>query len=299
MIILSRSVKLFPVAFHFLISTFTLTLIEHPTNHWRSSIELEDQRTFFSAMARESYVYLLLRTDYEDREDSEGRMTCISVHGTETSAHAALDEHVKHQIKGLKLTKPNINHSTYEDGLKGTTVIVGQDPYHSFEARVWAEELHDGTVTPKSTAKGAASKASKATKAKPAKVEADDEEDGEEAEDGIAAAEAAGIAPEGSPDCLAGKTFLITGTLEGFTRADAIDLITRYGGEIEKTLKPTVDYVVLGVKAGPKKLEQIKEMDIITINQKGLYDLISSSSTTGSKRAADAPAGKAGKKSKK
>ncbi len=38
--------------------------------------------------------------------------------------------------------------------------------------------------------------------------------------------------PQGAPDCLAGKTFVITGVLDYMEREEASDLILQHGGKV-------------------------------------------------------------------
>ena len=247
------------------------------------------------------YVYTVLRTDYTDRDDDEGRQQLVSCHGSLNSANRAAKDHVKKHNAVTGIDDPNSNETTHHDGTTGVTVMVGEEDYHSYQVNVHKEELHDGVVIPaedlteevqEATKKGKAngSKTTKATtttsktKAKP-KPEPKDEDEGDEdsrdAENDTASLDDLKHPPAGAPNCLTGLTFLITGTLEGFKREEAQDLITRYGGSMGKKLDESLDYVVLGVKAGPKKLETIRELELHTIDQKGLYRLIESRSKGG------------------
>jgi DNA ligase (NAD+) len=55
---------------------------------------------------------------------------------------------------------------------------------------------------------------------------------------------------EGGP--LAGKTFVLTGTLSGLTRAAAAELIERRGGRVTESVSRKTDYVVVGEAPGSK-----------------------------------------------
>ena len=80
--------------------------------------------------------------------------------------------------------------------------------------------------------------------------------------------------PSGAEDCLAGLTFVFTGLLDTISRDEAQELVKRHGGRVTGTPSSKTSYVVLGSGAGPSKLEKIKAMNIKTINEDGLFELI-------------------------
>lgn len=80
--------------------------------------------------------------------------------------------------------------------------------------------------------------------------------------------------PEGEEDCLAGKTFVFTGLLKTIAREEAQALVKRYGGKVTGAPSGKTDFVVLGDDAGPSKLRKIKELNIKTIDEAGLFYLI-------------------------
>ena len=49
-----------------------------------------------------------------------------------------------------------------------------------------------------------------------------------------------------------GKTFVLTGTLENYTRQEASDLIEKFGGKTSGTVSKKTDYVLAGNEAGSK-----------------------------------------------
>ncbi|KAI6092849.1 replication factor RFC1 C terminal domain-containing protein [Hypoxylon rubiginosum] len=80
--------------------------------------------------------------------------------------------------------------------------------------------------------------------------------------------------PEGEEDCLTGLTFVFTGQLSTIAREEAQALVKRYGGKITGAPSSKTSYVVLGDDAGPSKLAKIRQFNIKTINEEGLFELI-------------------------
>jgi len=80
--------------------------------------------------------------------------------------------------------------------------------------------------------------------------------------------------PTGAEDCLAGLTFVFTGLLETISREAAQELVKRHGGRVTGTPSSKTSYVVLGSDAGPSKLQKIKAMNIKTVSEDGLFELI-------------------------
>lgn len=80
--------------------------------------------------------------------------------------------------------------------------------------------------------------------------------------------------PEGEEDCLTGMTFVFTGQLKVIGRDDAQALVKRYGGKVTGAPSSKTTFVVLGDDAGPSKLRKIKDHNIKTIDEHGLFALI-------------------------
>ncbi|KAH7061256.1 replication factor RFC1 C terminal domain-containing protein [Macrophomina phaseolina] len=80
--------------------------------------------------------------------------------------------------------------------------------------------------------------------------------------------------PEGEPNCLAGLTFVFTGLLQYLDREAGQQLVKRYGGKVTTSPSSKTSYVVLGSDAGPSKLQKIKQFNLRTINEEGLFALI-------------------------
>ncbi|KAG7089509.1 hypothetical protein E1B28_011187 [Marasmius oreades] len=89
--------------------------------------------------------------------------------------------------------------------------------------------------------------------------------------------------PDGSPECLAGLSFVFTGELTAFSREEAVDLAKRFGGRVVGQPSSKTDYVILGEGAGPKKLEAIKKHSLKTIDEDQFLNLIATRKPHGGK----------------
>lgn len=72
---------------------------------------------------------------------------------------------------------------------------------------------------------------------------------------------------------LVGKTFVLTGTLEGYTRTEAQELIESLGGKVTGSVSAKTDFVVAGEKAG-SKLEKARSLGVALLDEAGLEELI-------------------------
>jgi len=67
---------------------------------------------------------------------------------------------------------------------------------------------------------------------------------------------------------LKNKTFMLTGKLDGISRAEAKSLIEQNSGKIISNVNKKLDYLIAGEKATTKKVNTAKELNIKVINQK-------------------------------
>jgi len=72
---------------------------------------------------------------------------------------------------------------------------------------------------------------------------------------------------------LAGKTFVLTGTLPNWSRQEATEYITAAGGRVSGSVSAKTDYVVVGEEAG-SKLARARELGISLLDEQGLRDLL-------------------------
>jgi len=86
--------------------------------------------------------------------------------------------------------------------------------------------------------------------------------------------------PEGAPSAvanspIAGKTFVLTGTLPTLTRDEAKDMIEALGGKVVGSVSKKTDYVVAGAEAG-SKLDKAQQLGLSILDETQFRELISS-----------------------
>ncbi len=72
---------------------------------------------------------------------------------------------------------------------------------------------------------------------------------------------------------LAGKTFVLTGTLEGFSRDEARSVITRLGGRVTSSVSKKTDYVIVGRDPG-SKYDDARRLAILVLDEAAFRKLI-------------------------
>ena len=72
---------------------------------------------------------------------------------------------------------------------------------------------------------------------------------------------------------LAGKTFVLTGTLPTLSRDQAKKMIEDAGGKVSGSVSKKTDYVVAGSDAG-SKLDKARELNVAVIDEDGLQELL-------------------------
>lgn len=72
---------------------------------------------------------------------------------------------------------------------------------------------------------------------------------------------------------LAGKTFVITGTLPTLGRTEAAALITAHGGRVSGSVSKKTDYLLAGEAAG-SKLTKAGELGVAVLDEAALFQLL-------------------------
>ena len=75
-------------------------------------------------------------------------------------------------------------------------------------------------------------------------------------------------------ESLVGKTFIISGVFEKYSRDELKDLIEQHGGKILSSISAKLNYLVAGDNMGPAKLEKAQKLNIPIISDEELFGLI-------------------------
>jgi DNA ligase (NAD+) len=72
---------------------------------------------------------------------------------------------------------------------------------------------------------------------------------------------------------IAGKSFVITGTLNGYTRKEIEDIIKNLGGKVSSAVSGKTDFLIAGESPG-SKLEKAEKIGTTILNKDGFENLI-------------------------
>ena len=77
---------------------------------------------------------------------------------------------------------------------------------------------------------------------------------------------------EGADERFAGMTFVLTGTLEKYSRDEASEIIEKFGGKTSGTVSKKTTYVLAGEAAG-SKLTKAQNLGIKIIKEKEFEEM--------------------------
>ncbi|MDC1272773.1 NAD-dependent DNA ligase LigA, partial [Pelagibacteraceae bacterium] len=77
---------------------------------------------------------------------------------------------------------------------------------------------------------------------------------------------------------LKNKTFMITGKLNGISRAEVKSLIEENAGAVVSSVSKKLNYLIVGEKPTKRKMEAAKNLEIITLDQKQFLTLLNKTS---------------------
>ncbi len=74
---------------------------------------------------------------------------------------------------------------------------------------------------------------------------------------------------------LAGKTFVLTGTLAGMSRDEAKEKLVELGAKVAGSVSKNTDYVVVGEEPG-SKADKARELGVAMLGEKEFFEFIGS-----------------------
>ena len=81
------------------------------------------------------------------------------------------------------------------------------------------------------------------------------------------------IEKEGEDNRFEGKTFVLTGSLENYTRGEAANLIEKYGGKTSSSVSKKTDYVIAGEDAG-SKLTKAQNLGVTILTEQEFQSML-------------------------
>ena len=93
------------------------------------------------------------------------------------------------------------------------------------------------------------------------------------AELGVVQHEEVSSAEESASQIFAGKTFVVTGKLEKYTRDEIHEMVTRHGGRASSSVSKNTDYLVAGEKAG-SKLAKAEKLGVEVLSETDFEKLL-------------------------
>ena len=81
------------------------------------------------------------------------------------------------------------------------------------------------------------------------------------------------ISEKSEPQKLGGKTFVVTGTLENFSRVGAKDTIKKFGGKVASTISAKTDFLLAG-ESGGSKLKKAEELGVKVIGEEEFEKMV-------------------------
>ena len=81
-----------------------------------------------------------------------------------------------------------------------------------------------------------------------------------------------------TPQILAGKIFVLTGTLPTLGRDEAKEMIEAAGGKVTGSVSKKTDYVVAGAEAG-SKLDKARELGVAVLDEDGLKEILNANAS--------------------
>lgn len=77
-------------------------------------------------------------------------------------------------------------------------------------------------------------------------------------------------------DSLSGKSIIISGSFEYYSRDEIKKLIEQHGGKNVSSISAKTDYLVAGDKIGPSKLEKAQKLNVTILNEVEFLDMLNS-----------------------